>query len=162
MPEGPPWSFPRVNEQERRACMKIRDIIKSKSIEVIAINGDQTVAEAVAKMVKRNIGALIIMEDECPTGMFTERDVLKCWQDKERVQDKPVRDIMSRGLRVVDIDDTVQDAMSVMVQKGIRHLPVVEGERILNVLSIRDIINAHVSDLTTEVRYLKDFISTAC
>ncbi len=142
--------------------MKIRDIMKSKSVEVIAINGDRTVAEAIEKMVKRNIGALIIMKDECPIGMFTERDALRCWQDKENVKDRPVRDIMSEGLRVVDIDDTVQDAMSVMVQKGIRHLPVVDGERLLNVLSIRDIINAHVLDLTTEVKYLKDFISTAC
>lgn len=142
--------------------MKIRDILKSKGFEVISINGDKTVAEAVEKMVKRNIGALIIIEDDCPTGMFTERDIMKCWKDKEQVQDLPVRDIMSKGLRVVHIDDTVQDAMSVMVQKGIRHLPVVDGERILNVLSIRDIINAHVSDLNTEVRYLKDFISTAC
>lgn len=142
--------------------MRIRDILSSKGMEVISVSGNLTVTEAVAKMVKRNIGALIITEDGCPSGMFTERDVLKCWHDKEKVQDVPVREVMSRGIRVVHMDDTVQDAMSVMVQKGIRHLPVVDGERIRNVLSIRDIINAHVTDLTAEVRYLKDFISTAC
>jgi CBS domain-containing protein len=60
------------------------------------------------------------------------------------------------------MDGTVQDTMCIMIPNGILHLPVVDGEGGRNVLSIRDIINAHVTDLTVEVRYLKDFISTAC
>lgn len=139
--------------------MKVKDIERIKNFEVISVKGELPVAEAVAKMVKRNIGALIVMDEDGPAGMFTERDVLRCWGEKEQVQDLPVRDIMSKGLRVVRMDAKVSEAMAVMTKKGIRHLPVVDGdEHIVGVLSMRDVVTAQVGELNEEVSFLKNFI----
>jgi IMP dehydrogenase len=139
--------------------MKIKDLIKSKGFEVIAVDGDTTVADAIRKMVERNIGALLIMEDGRTAGMFTERDVLKCWVSRKGMEDVPIKEVMTRDLVVADLGDEVSYAMSIMIQKGVRHLPVLDGGRLVSVLSIRDVVKAQVKNLQEEVHYLKDFLT---
>lgn len=139
--------------------MKIKDLIKTKGFEVIAVDGDTPVAEAIRKMVDRNIGALLIMEEGKPRGMFTERDVLKCWVKGRDFATSPVRETMSRDLVVAEAGDDLEYAMSIMTQRGVRHLPVLEGGRLVSVLSIRDVVKAQVSHLKAEVHFLKDFIT---
>jgi len=139
--------------------MKIKDLIKTKGFEVIAVDGDTPVAEAIRKMVDRNIGALIIMEEGRPKGMFTERDVLKCWVKGRDFAVSPVKEAMSRDLVVAEAGDDLEYAMSIMTQRGVRHLPVLDGGRLVSVLSIRDVVKAQVSHLKAEVHFLKDFIT---
>lgn len=139
--------------------MKIKDLIKTKGFEVIAVDGDTPVAEAIRKMVDRNIGALIIMEEGNPKGMFTERDVLKCWVKGRDFAASPVKEAMSRDLVVAEVGDDLEYAMSIMTQRGVRHLPVLDGGRLVSVLSIRDVVKAQVSHLKAEVHFLKDFIT---
>lgn len=139
--------------------MTIKDIIKSKGFEVIAVDAETTVDEAIRKMIDRNIGALLVMEDGKTSGMFTERDVLKCWTAKGTFQNVTVKEVMTRDLLVAEADDDVCYASSIMIQKRVRHLPVVEKGKVVSVLSIRDVVKAQVTNLQTEVHYLKDYIS---
>jgi len=118
------------------------------------------VDQAVNKMVERNIGAVLVMEEGSPVGMFTERDVLKCWKAHEGF-DVPIKGFMTKNLIVLQADDDLSYAMSIMIQKGVRHLPVVDKKTVVSVLSIRDVVRAQVSSLQAEVHYLKEFISSA-
>ncbi len=139
---------------------KVGVLIKEKGLEVIAVDSEAKVTQAIEKMVERNIGAVLVMENGNPSGMFTERDVLKCWKAKKGF-DVAVKDVMTRDLLVVQADDDLSYAMSIMIQKGVRHLPVVDKGVVVSVLSIRDVVRAQVSSLEAEVHYLKEFITSA-
>jgi len=140
--------------------VKIRDVIKDKGIEFIAVDSNSTIDIAIHKMVDRNIGAILVMEESKLVGLFTERDVLKCWVSRgegfSRVQ---IRDVMTRDILIADPDDDLNYAMTVMINKKIRHLPVIEKGRVISVISIRDMVKAQVSTLQAELHYLKDYIT---
>ena len=138
--------------------MTLREIIKGKGYEVIAVDGSLTVAEAVRKMVDRNIGSLLVMTEGGTSGMFTERDVLKCWA-AGKLGEFPISDVMTKDLIVVQASDSLEDAMTVMIQRGIRHLPVMDAGKIVSVLSMRDVVKAQVGQLQAEVHYLKEFLT---
>lgn len=138
--------------------MKIRDLVKEKGFELIAVDGSATVSDAIAKMVDRNIGALLIVEEGRPVGMFTERDVLKCWVSRGSY-DVAVREVMTKDLLIAELDDDISYAMSIMIQKKVRHMPVLDKGRVVSVLSIRDLVKAQVGNLQSELHYLKDYIT---
>lgn len=141
--------------------MKIKDILKDRGFEVIAIDSNVTVNVAVSKMVQRNIGAVLVMEDGKPAGLFTERDALKCWVKKgESDCDKvPIKEVMTRNIFIATPDDDTNYAMAIMIEKNIRHLPVVEHGQVISMLSIRDIVRSQVLNLEMEIHYLKDYIT---
>jgi CBS domain-containing protein len=140
--------------------MKIRTLIKSKGLEVIAVDSEATVGQAISKMIERNIGAVLVMEEGNPSGMFTERDVLKCWEANKGF-DVQVKEVMTRDLFAVEADEELSNVMSIMIQKSVRHLPVADKGAVVSVLSIRDVVRAQVNSLEAEVHYLKEFITTA-
>lgn len=140
--------------------MKIRDVIKDKGPEFIAVDSSSFVDLAISKMVDRNIGAILVMEDGNLTGMFTERDVLKCWVNTRESFDKvKIKDVMSKDIMIVQPEDDLNYAMTIMINKKIRHLPVVENGRVTSVISIRDMVKAQVTNLQAEVHYLRDYIT---
>ncbi|MBZ0157637.1 MAG: CBS domain-containing protein [Alphaproteobacteria bacterium] len=139
-------------------AIKVRDILKDKGLEVIAIDSGATVDFAVKKMVERNIGALLIMEEGNFVGMFTERDVLKTWTSRGPFDQVPVREVMSRDILVISPDDTLEYVMTVMTNKQIRHMPVIDSGRMVGVVSIRDVVKYHIGNLEAEVRYLTDYM----
>ena len=140
--------------------MKIRDLIRDKGLEFIAVDSNATVDIAINKMVDRNIGAILVMEDGKLAGLFTERDVLRCWATKgENFCRIPIKEVMTKDLVIAEPDDEVNYAMTIMINKRIRHLPVIEKGKIVSVVSIRDMVKAQVSNLQAEVHYLKDYIT---
>lgn len=139
---------------------KIRDVIKDKGPEFIAVDSSSFVDLAITKMVDRNIGAILVMEDGNLIGMFTERDVLKCWVNTRESFDKvKIKDVMSKDIMIVQPEDDLNYAMTIMINKKIRHLPVVENGRVTSVISIRDMVKAQVTNLQAEVHYLRDYIT---
>ena len=139
--------------------MKIKELVKNKGFEVIAVDAGTTLGDAIKKMIDRNIGAILVVEDSKPAGIFTERDVLKQWAAAGDPNLTPMRDVMTTNLIVVDVDDEIEYAMTIMIQKGVRHMPVVEKGKLVSVLSMRDVVKVQVKNLEAEVHYLKDFIS---
>jgi len=139
-------------------AIKVKDMLKDKGLEVIAVDSGVTVDAAVKKMVERNIGAILVMEDGNFVGMFTERDVLKCWVNKGAYDKILIKEVMSKDLLIIETKDDIDYAMSIMTSKKIRHMPVVENHKIIGLISIRDVVKYHVGNLQSEVHYLKDYI----
>jgi len=140
--------------------VKIKDVLKDRGIEFIAVDSHSTVDVAINKMVERNIGAILVMEGGRLVGMFTERDVLRCWVKKgEGFSRIHIKDVMTKDILIAEPDDDLDYAMTVMVNKNIRHLPVIERGQVISVISIRDMVKAQVSTLQAELHYLKDYIT---
>jgi len=141
--------------------MMVKEVLAPVNANIISIDKDKSVADAINQMVEHEVGALIVLDGEKPVGMFTERDVLKSWTRKGNTlfQDIKVSDVMTTNLIVVENDDDLCYVTTIMIKNRIRHLPVVEKNKIVAMLSIRDVVKAQVSDLRAENHYLKDYIS---
>jgi CBS domain-containing protein len=141
--------------------MKVKELLESKGKEVISMDASNTVEDAIRIMNNKKISAIMIMENNKPVGIFTERDVVRCYiaSEGKSFKETSVQDGMTRNLMVAELDDEVNNVMSVMVEKNIRHLPVVDKGNVMGMLSIRDIILAHVGRITAEIHYLKDYIA---
>lgn len=138
--------------------MKVKDILKDKGLEVIAVDSDVAVDVAVRKMNERSIGAIMVMEQGSFVGMFTERDVVKTWAEKGTFDKVIVKDVMSKNLKVLEPEDDLEYVMAIMTNERIRHMPVFEKGNIVGLVSIRDVVKYHVGNLKAEVHYLKDYI----
>jgi CBS domain-containing protein len=139
----------------------VKEIIGPGQKEIISIDKDKTVADAVSLLVEDEIGALVVVDGERPVGMFTERDVLKCWTRKgdRHFKDIRISEVMSTNLIIVEVDDDLCYVTSIMIKNRIRHLPVLAKNKLVGMLSIRDVVKAQVTDLRAENHYLKDYIS---
>jgi IMP dehydrogenase len=141
--------------------MKVRVLLESKGNQVVSIDAGSSVEDAIRSMHSRKISALMATEQGKTVGIFTERDVVRCYLSSggKSFKDVKVRDAMVTDLVVAVPDDDLDDISVVMVEKNIRHLPVLEHSKIVGMLSIRDIIQTQVKKLASEVHYLKDYIT---
>src|SRR3990172_12838376 len=130
----------------------VKEIVGEGRREIIAIDKDKTVADAVSRMVEDEIGALVVVDGEKPVGMFTERDVLKCWTRKgdRHFKDIKISEVMSTNLIISEADDDLCYVTTIMIKNRIRHLPVIDKSKIVAMLSIRDVVKAQVTDLRAE------------
>ena len=139
--------------------MKIQDILKVKGDHVETIAPDETIRQAMDKIINKRIGALIVMEEDNVKGIITERDIARLiHKDGEKAFAGAVRDTMTRKLIVGLPDDEVDLAMALMTNNRFRHLPVMNGKRLVGIISIGDIVKAQVKNLEIENRYLIDYI----
>ena len=141
--------------------MRVRDVMRQKSRAVHTIAAEQTAEDAIVRMTEQKTSALIVMEGEMPVGIFTERDVLRChvaWRSG-RFREMPLGEAMTDNLIVAQPDDLVSSAMAMMIKADIRHLPVVENQRIAVMLTISDLVKHHVGELTAELHYLQEYIT---
>ena len=142
--------------------MKVRTLLDSKGKDIVSIEADHSVEDAIRSMHSRKISALMVTDKGKTVGIFTERDVVRSYMssDGKGFKEMKVRDHMVSNLIVAVPDDELNDISAIMVEKNIRHLPVVEKGKVMGMLSIRDIIQSQVSRLTAEIHYLKDYISS--
>ena len=138
--------------------MKIRDVVRKKDRKPIAVDGHAPVSQAVAEMVASNVGSVLVLVDGVVEGIFTERDALKLWNQHGKVNDMAVMKFMTTNLIITNADETIENAMSVMGQKNIRHLIVVDGKKLLDVLSVKDLIKAYVGSLVANVQYMEKIV----
>lgn len=141
--------------------MNVHDILaRKKSSAIRTIPPERTVEEAVAQLVEHNIGSLIVMEGERPVGIVTERDILKCCANGMKDSAHTcVSEIMTRDLIVGEAADTVDYVMGIMTRNRIRHLPIVdEGQSILGMVSIGDVVESQLHETAYENRHLRQYI----
>ncbi|MBT7261688.1 MAG: CBS domain-containing protein [Desulfobacula sp.] len=141
--------------------MKVKDLLEDYSRSFHTIKQDQTVEHALKLMSGYNVSALLVMTDKIYKGIFTERDLVRChilFSGKDIIE-IPVKDVMTTKLIVADPDDTIEDAMGMMIKAKIRHLPVISDEQIKGMLCLEDLVKKHVRVLTKELHYLKNYIS---
>lgn len=136
----------------------IRQILERKP-EVYAIDPDATVFEALRLMEEKNIGALLVMKDAVIVGIFSERDYARRMILQGRAsRDTPVRDVMTANVFVITPETTSGECMMHMTDRHIRHLPVVDGGRVVGVISIGDVVSSVIDDLRFTVRQLESYI----
>lgn len=138
--------------------MKIRDILAKKDKKIITVDGHAAVSQAVAEIVASNVGSVIVLLEGTVEGIFTERDALRIWNNCERVKDAPVMKFMSTNLIITNADDTVENAMSVMSQKNIRHLLITDGKRLLGVLGMKDVVKTYAGNLVANIQYMEKLL----
>ena len=138
----------------------IRDVLGEKGTTVLSIGPDETVYEAIRLMAEHGIGALLVVETGKPIGLLSERDysrkvILKGLRSRET----PVRDIMSSPLLTISPDASVQHGLEMMSEKYIRHIPVMEGTRVLGMVSIGALVKAVIRDQESLIEQLESYIA---
>ena len=136
----------------------IRNVVCQR--EPYFVRDTVSVLDAALFMASRNIGAVCILDDEdrlC--GIFSERDLMRrVVAEKREPANVPIREVMSEPRAVIECNDTPHDALERMEQVGSRHLPVMDGDKWIGMLSMRDIMRVEISDQGAELRLLHDYI----
>lgn len=139
---------------------KIAHVLAKKGAQVYTINQAETVFEAVKKMVELNTGCLLVTEGEEIRGIVTERDYLRGIALAGRTsRATQVREIMTSRIVVVQPDTSVEEAMAIMTDRRIRHLPVVDNGKLAGLVSIGDLVKQISQDRKFEIQYLTDYIT---
>ena len=139
----------------------VADVLKSKAHQAVhTITPGALVFDALKLMADKNIGALLVMEGERIAGIITERDyarkiVLMSRSSKET----PVREIMTSAVMYVRPDQTSEECMVLMTENRLRHLPVMDGNKLLGLISIGDLVKAIIADQEFTIGQLEHYIS---
>ena len=142
------------------AVNRLYEILEEKGGEVLKVDADASVFEAVQLMVEKNVGSLLVTEGGDITGIVTERDYLRRITLEGRTdRETPVREIMSSPLIVASPDTTVDECMALMTDRRIRHVPVVEEGSVVGVVSIGDLVKFKSKLQTFEIQYLTNYIT---
>jgi CBS domain-containing protein len=138
----------------------IRQILAHKP-DVYSVPPDATVFDALRLMEQRNIGALLVMKGDSLVGIFSERDYARRMVLHGRTsRDTPVREVMTADVFVIPPDVNAGECMVHMTDRHVRHLPVVEGGKVLGVISIGDVVRAVIEDLRFSIHQLETYIQT--
>ncbi len=138
----------------------VSDILAHKGFQVHSVSPESTVKEAVQLMNEKKIGALLVVHDDKPVGMFTERDVLVRIVDAGKSPDATkVHEVMSSKLVTIKRSVTVENAMKIMSEKRCRHIPVMEDGKLLGMVSIGDLTRWLVREHESYIDNLLNYIS---
>jgi CBS domain-containing protein len=138
---------------------RLAEILEEKGGDVLEIDGDSSVLEAVQLMVEKNVGSLLVTERGDVVGIVTERDYLRRVTLQGRTEEAPVKEIMSAPLVVATLETTVDECMAMMTDRRIRHIPVVDGEGVVGVVSIGDLVKFKSKLQSFEIQFLNDYIT---
>lgn len=139
--------------------MLVAEILKTKGDAVFTIGPDETVADAAAQLVARQVGALIVCENDRVAGVLSERDVVRALaREGAEALKRPVRDHMTSEVVFAEPAEGVDALMGRMTDRRIRHLPVIKDERLCGVVSIGDVVKSQIDQVTREAESLKSYI----
>jgi CBS domain-containing protein len=134
-------------------------VLRFKGRQVWSISPTATVYEAIARMSEKSVGALLVLSEGRLVGIISERDYARKVILKERSsKDTPVWEIMTDGVITAGPNSTVEECMRVMTENRIRHLPVVDGERVLGIVSIGDLVNWTITAHEETIGQLQGYI----
>lgn len=137
----------------------VQQLLDEKGHDIQSIHPDDSVFDAIQKLAAANIGSLIVVEDDRPVGIFTERDYARnvILKGKSSPTTK-VRDIMTTRVIFVQPEQTVEHCMAIMTDKHIRHLPVLRDEKLIGMISIGDLVKSIIADQKYTIEQLEQFI----
>jgi len=140
----------------------VSSILERKGRQLWCIDATSTVYEAIALMAQKNIGALPVMKDSRLLGMISERDYTRKVILQGRVsRETPVADIMTVNVTTVTGADSVEECLEIMTKNHVRHLPVMEGERLAGLVSIGDLVNWIILAQSNAIEDLHRFVTGA-
>lgn len=138
----------------------VKEMLKEKTGEILTISPQDTVYRALEIMAEKNLGALVVVEGEKVVGVFSERDyarnvVLKGKSSKDTL----IKDLMSTNPCYVRPEQTLNDCMALITEKRTRHLPVLDGEKLVGIVSIGDVVKQYIIDKEFTIKQLENYIS---
>jgi CBS domain-containing protein len=138
----------------------IRDILREKGTTVRSIGANESVFEALRQMAELGIGALLVLENGKPVGLFSERDYARKLALRGlRSRETPVKHIMSSPVLTLSPAASVQQGLSMLTEKVIRHLPVVDGSGVIGMVSIGDLVKAVIQDQQSLIEQLESYLA---
>jgi len=137
----------------------ISAILNQKSGEIFSVSPDATVFDAVSLLAEKNVGAVLVMDGEKLVGLLSERDYTrKVMLRGKRSRETSVAEIMSADLKVVNPREAVQDCLRLMTDKRVRHLPVVDGDKVVGIISIGDLVKWVIDCQSAAIAHLESYI----
>ena len=142
--------------------MTIAAILESKGSEVVSIAAGARTSEALALLAARKIGAVPVLRDGRVVGILSERDVIEgLGREGAAILDQPIDAVMSSPVITVTPEVSVLSALAMMTQRRVRHLPVVEKDRLIGIVSIGDLVKMRIDRIEQEARAMRDYIQSA-
>jgi len=140
--------------------MKVLALLRKKSRPVHTIASNRSVDDAISLMSGQKASALIVTDNDQPLGIFAERDVFRCYlrDPHAALSETGLKNAMTHKLIVADPEDELSHVMALMIKADIKHLPVIEGKRIIGMLALNDLIEHEIDSLTDEIHQLKNYI----
>jgi CBS domain-containing protein len=139
---------------------QVRHLLEGKGSAVFAVAPDASVYDAVRQMAEKNVGALVVMQGDTLVGIVSERDYARKVILKDRSsRDTPVAEIMTASVITVSVDATVDDCMRLCTDGRLRHLPVLDGESTVGIVSIGDLVKAVISEQKETINQLESYIT---
>jgi CBS domain-containing protein len=140
--------------------MTVHNILSAKGSSIWTVSAETTVLDALKLMAEKNIGALLVMNGANVAGIFSERDyarkvILKGLTSQQTL----VREIMSSEVVSVGSNQSIEDCMTIMTARKIRHLPVIDGKTVAGMISIGDVVKAIISDKQETIDQLHNYIT---
>ncbi len=137
----------------------VRQLLDHKGSEVWKITADANVFDALRLMAEKNVGALLVFDKNKIVGIFSERDYArKIILKGKSSRDSSVAEIMTEKVVYVRPDQTIEETMALMTDKHVRHLPVCDGDDLLGIISIGDVVKAMISDREFIIEQLENYI----
>jgi len=142
--------------------MTIAAILEGKPREIVSVEAGTRVRDAVALLAEKKIGAMPVLDGERVVGIMSERDVIYCLSsDGAAMLDWPVSRVMTAPAITIESKVSILAALSQMTKRRIRHLPVVDGERLIGFVSIGDLVAYRISQIEQEAEAMRAYIQSA-
>ncbi len=138
---------------------KLQVLLEGKGHDVWSVHPDDTVLDAIKVLAEKDIGALIVIKDDKPVGIFSERDYARNVYLKGKSSPETlVRDVMAAPVICVRPDQSVDECMALMTEKRFRHLPVVDGDELVGMVSIGDLVKSVIAEQQFNIEQLEHYI----
>ena len=138
---------------------KLKMLLKDKGHDIWSVGPDDTVLDAIKMLAEKDIGALIVIKDDRPVGIFSERDYARNVYLKGKSSlDTAVRDVMVTPVICVKPDQSVNECMALMTEKRFRHLPVMNGDELVGMVSIGDLVKSVIAEQQFTIEQMEQYI----
>ncbi len=138
----------------------VKEFLQTKGHDVLSITPDATVYEALKIMADKNVGALVVLDGETVAGIMSERDYArKVILHGKSSREMQVREIMTSKVYYMRPEQNLQDCMAQMTDKRVRHLPVLEENRLVGIISIGDVVKEIIADHESTIKLLENYIT---
>ena len=140
----------------------VQQILDEKGHQILSVDPDASVFDAIQEMTDKDVGALLVVENNRLLGLFTERNYTRNVILKGKSSPKtPVRDVMTSPIMTARPQQSVSECMAVMTEKRVRHLPVLEDGNLLGIISIGDLVKSIIADQQFTIEQLEQYIHNA-
>jgi len=139
--------------------MLVRDILNKKGNKVFTSSPDTLIGEIANTLVKENIGAIVIIEKDLVVGILSERDIVRGFTEKKSVRSTKAKELMTKNVITCNTKNTTEELLELMVKKHFRHIPVLQNNKLIGVVSIGDLVKDRTKRLKKEIDQLKSYVT---